>query len=100
MSARDVPALLFCVWCVWALHQPDARGGAEGGCYRRKYGDGEVDDFLPKYKKYFFLVIQTTGGRKDLVADIGISVMPRLKGTTFCTLPVDDLLMWKEYFDW
>ena len=41
-----------------------------------------------------------TGGRKDLVADIGISVMPRLKGTTFCTLPVDDLLMWKEYCDW
>jgi len=34
-------------------------------------------------KKYFLLVIQTTGGRKDFVADIGISVMPCLKGTTF-----------------
>lgn len=105
MSARDVPALLFCVWCVWALHQPDARGGAEGGCYRHEYDDGEVDDFLPKFflhklKINFFLVIQMTGGRKDLVADIGISVMPSLKGTTFCTLPVDDLLMWDEYRDW
>ena len=49
MSARDVPALLFCVWCVGALHQPDARGDAEGGCYRHEYGDGEVDDFLPKF---------------------------------------------------
>ena len=49
MSARDVPALLFCVWCVWALHQPDARGGAEGGCYRHEDDDGEVDDFLPKF---------------------------------------------------
>ena len=49
MSARDVPALLFCVWCVWALHQPDARGDAEGGCYRHEYDDGEVDDFLPKF---------------------------------------------------
>ena len=26
-----------------------ARGGAQGGCYRRKYRDGEVDDFLPKF---------------------------------------------------
>lgn len=30
--------------CVGSLHQPDARGDTEGGCYRRKYGDGEVDD--------------------------------------------------------
>ena len=52
MSARDVPALLFCVWCVWALHQPDARGGAEGGCYCHEYDDGEVDDFLPKFFLY------------------------------------------------
>ena len=33
-------------------HHADARGGAQGGGYRRKYRDGEVDDFLPK----FFLV--------------------------------------------
>ena len=33
-------------------HQVDARGGAQGGRYRRKDGDGELDDFLPK----FFLV--------------------------------------------
>ena len=26
-----------------------ARGRAQGGCYRRKYRDGEVDDFLPKF---------------------------------------------------
>jgi hypothetical protein len=24
----------------------DARGGSQGGCYRRKDGDGEVQDFL------------------------------------------------------
>jgi len=30
------------------LH-PDARGGAEGGGYRRKYRDGEMQDFLPKF---------------------------------------------------
>ena len=39
--------------------------------------------FFINKKIFFFIVIQTTGGRKDLVADIGISVMPRLKGTTF-----------------
>ena len=26
-----------------------ARSRAQGGCYRRKYRDGEVDDFLPKF---------------------------------------------------
>ena len=26
-----------------------AGGGAEGGRYCRKYRDGEVDDFLPKF---------------------------------------------------
>ena len=30
-------------------HQVDARGGAQGGRYRRKDGDGELDDFLPKF---------------------------------------------------
>ena len=27
-------------------HPVDARGGSQGGCYRRKDGDGEVQDFL------------------------------------------------------
>ena len=26
-----------------------ARSRAQGGCYRRKYGDGDVQDFLPKF---------------------------------------------------
>ena len=30
-------------------HQVDARGGAQGGRYRRQDGDGELDDFLPKF---------------------------------------------------
>jgi hypothetical protein len=30
-------------------HQVDARGGAQGGGYRRQDGDGELDDFLPKF---------------------------------------------------
>ena len=30
-------------------HQADARGGAQGGRYRRQYRDGEVDDFLPEF---------------------------------------------------
>jgi hypothetical protein len=30
-------------------HQVDARGGAQGGSYRRQDGDGELDDFLPKF---------------------------------------------------
>ena len=37
---------------LFSVHHVDARGGAQGGGYRRKYRDGEVDDFLPK----FFLV--------------------------------------------
>ena len=31
------------------IRQGYARGGAQGGCYRRKYGDGDVQDFLPKF---------------------------------------------------
>ena len=31
------------------IRQGYARGGAQGGRYRRKYRDGEVDDFLPKF---------------------------------------------------
>jgi len=34
------------------------------------------------------------------VADFGISVMPDLRGTTFCAMPADDPLMWDEYQDW
>ena len=37
---------------LFSVHHADARGGAQGGGYRREYRDGEVDDFLPK----FFLV--------------------------------------------
>ena len=33
----------------FSRHQADAGGGAQGGRYRRKYRDGEVDDFLPKF---------------------------------------------------
>ena len=40
-------------------HQVDPRGGAEGGCYRRQDGDGEVDDFLPKF---FFHGVVWFGG--------------------------------------
>ena len=29
-----------------SLHHADARGGSQGSCYRRKYRDGEVDDFF------------------------------------------------------
>ena len=29
-----------------SLHQIDARGSSQCSCYRRKDGDGEVDDFL------------------------------------------------------
>ena len=32
---------------------PYARGGAKGGCYRRKDGDGEVQDFLPNVFAHF-----------------------------------------------
>ena len=32
---------------------PYARGGAKGGCYRRKDGDGEVQDFLPNVFVHF-----------------------------------------------
>ena len=31
------------------LHHPDARGGSQSGRYRRKDGDDELDDFLPKF---------------------------------------------------
>ena len=41
--------MLMCMVRYVSLHQSDARGGAQGGCYRRKYRDGEVDDFLPKF---------------------------------------------------
>ena len=29
-----------------SCHQADAGGGSQGGGYRRKDGDGKVDDFL------------------------------------------------------
>ena len=32
---------------------PYARGGSKGGCYRRKDGDGEVQDFLPNVFVHF-----------------------------------------------
>ena len=102
MSARDVPALLFCVWghCISPMHEVMPRVVAIAvSMLMAKWMIFCQSSFFIN-KKIFFLVIQMTGGRKDLVADIGISVMPSLKGTTFCTLPIDDLLMWNEYRDW
>ena len=44
---------LFCYMIgIALLHHPDARGGSQSSRYRRKDGDDELDDFLPK----FFLV--------------------------------------------
>ena len=36
-------------------HQVDARGGSQGGRYRRQDGDGELDDFLPKFFFHVFM---------------------------------------------
>ena len=46
LTDEDAPSL-------FSVHQADARGGAQGGRYRRKYRDGEVDDFLPKFFLYY-----------------------------------------------
>ena len=44
---RNAPALFR--WVMPSSHQVDAGGGAQGGRYRRKDGNGEVYDFLPKF---------------------------------------------------
>ena len=36
-------------FCLLSVHHADARGGSQGGSYRRKDGYGEVDDFLPEF---------------------------------------------------
>ena len=34
------------------------------------------------------------------VADLSVHCLPDMKGTTFCTKPMDELLIWDEYRDW
>ena len=40
---------LRCTPSFFLVHHADARGGSQRGGYRRKYRNGEVDDFLPKF---------------------------------------------------
>ena len=47
------------LWNLPIFLYPQARGGSLGGRYRRKYRDGEVDDFLPKF--YVCLVVRGIG---------------------------------------
>ena len=35
--------------CFVSLHQLDARGGTQGGGYRRQYGNDEMQDFLYEF---------------------------------------------------